>query len=375
MNTIGADGAVVCATMTASATTFANYFIDGQDQLALITFHTWANVDFPITPFFASSTPNLTSVLSDLVCGANTSSAMALNLAYTQIKNLGSAAYAANGALNVIVFFTDGNPNGVTAVFPPKTASDNRYYANPEYPPNRTDLTGTMDYGMPPTTSQCQSNLPNATPGAVIQGSGGAQTGLTQGVYSVASPAPTSVCASGQSRAICNTTLTVLSVPGCYFSGGSTYANMWPITGPNGVRQDAAYIPPQDYYGDTTNNRSYMTQSSDLLASPYASTGGMRIDQPKSVMDASFNAADAQALAIISDATFKPTIYTIGLGGAADVADQSIFESFLERVANDPRSSRYNASLPTGMFVYSPDDTQLAAAFHQIASQILRLSK
>jgi hypothetical protein len=300
---------------------------------------------------------------------------MALNLAYTQIKNLGSAAYASNGALNVIVFFTDGNPNGVTAVFPAKNQSDNRYYANPEYGSPRTDLTGTMDNGMPATTSQCQSNLPTATPGAVIQGSAGAQTGLTQGVYSVASPAPTSVCASGQSRAICNTTLTLLSVTGCYFSGAWTYTNMWPIGGPYAVRQDAAYIPPHDYYGNGTNNSAFMTQSSDLLTGTYASYGGMRIDQPQSVMDASFNAADAQALAIISDTTFKPTIYAIGLGGAADVADESVFETFLERVANDPRSSRYNSSLPTGLFVYSPDDTQLAAAFHQIASQILRLSK
>jgi hypothetical protein len=150
---------------------------------------------------------------------------------------------------------------------------------------------------------------------------------------------------------------------------------MWPITGPYAVRQDAAYIPPLDYYGNTTNNSSFMTQSSDLLTGTYAASGGMRLDQPQSVMDASFNAADAQALAIISDTTYKPVIYTLGLGGATDVADETVFQTFLERVANDPRSTRYNTSLPTGLFVYSPDDTQLAAAFHQIASQILRLSK
>jgi hypothetical protein len=119
-----------------------------------------------------------------------------------------------------------------------------------------------------------------------------------------------------------------------------------------------------------------MTQSGDLVpGTPYASTGAMRIDTPQSVMDASFNAADAQALAIISDTTYKPTIYTIGLGGAADVSDVTVFQTFLKRVANDPGSSRYNSSLPTGLFVYSPDDTQLATAFHQIAAQILRLSK
>jgi hypothetical protein len=93
------------------------------------------------------------------------------------------------------------------------------------------------------------------------------------------------------------------------------------------------------------------------------------------VTDASFNAADAQALAIISDPNFKPTIYAIGLGGATDVANEAVFQAFLQRVANDPASSRFNASLPVGSFVYSPDDTQLQSAFHQIASKILRLSK
>ena len=376
MNATGPDGAVICNTMIASAETFVSYFADGQDRLGLITFQTWANVDFAFNTSFQSSSPNLDSYLSDLVCGANTSSAMALNLAYTQIKSLGSAAYASNGALNVIVFFTDGNPNGVTAVFPAKNQSDDRYYGNPEYGSPRTNLTGTMYNGMPATTSQCQSSLPNAAPGVLVQGSAGAATGLTHGIYQIPSPAPTSVCASGQSRAICNTTITLEAVSGCYFASNPwDYSNQWPITGRYAVRQDAAYIPGTDGFGNSTYNTAFMTQTTDMLSGTYAGKGGMRVDTPQSVMDASFNAADSQALAIISDTTYKPVIYTIGLGSANDVSDQSTFETFLKRVANDPSSNRYNANLPTGLFVYSPDDTQLAAAFHQVASQILRLSK
>jgi hypothetical protein len=280
------------------------------------------------------------NVLSDLACGANTSSAMALNMAYTQIKNLGSAAYASQGAYNVIVFFTDGQPNGITAAFPAKDQSDNRYYANINY-------ISQIDSPMPATTSQCQASL-SSYPGVMIQGSAGASTGLTQGVYQIPSPAPTAVCASGQSRAICNTALTVVNANGCYFNTNPAQRNNpWPITGQDGPRQDVAYLPTSDYYGNV----------------------------PSTLENVSFNAADAQALAIISDTTFKPVIYTIGLGGAADNPSLATFELFLERVANDPRSNRYNASLPSGVFVYSPNDTQLAAAFHQVASQILRLSK
>jgi Flp pilus assembly protein TadG len=367
MNIIGPDGAKVCDTMKAAATTFVNYFVEGQDQVGLVSFHTWANLDYPMSTTFQS---NMTSILSDLTCGANTSSAMALNLAYNQIKGLGSSAYANNGVLNAIVFFTDGNPNGLTAVFPPKDKSDDRYYANPGYYDN-------IDYGMPATTSQCISSLRNSStlPGVLIQGSSSASTGLTQGIYQIPAPAPTQVCASGQSRAICDTDLTILQVAGCYFTGAWNSKNSYPATGPTAPRQDIAYIPLTDWYGDSTSNTSFMTQSADLITGPYAGSGRMRIDTPQSVTDASFNAADAQALAIISDPNFKPTIYAIGLGGATDVANEAVFQAFLQRVANDPASSRFNASLPVGSFVYSPDDTQLQSAFHQIASKILRLSK
>jgi Flp pilus assembly protein TadG len=375
MNITGPDGALVCNTMIASATTFVNYFANGEDQLGLISFQTWANVDFPISANFQSSNPNLTTILSDLVCGANTSSAMALNMAYSQIKALGSAAYASNGALNIIVFFTDGNPNGVTAIFPPKAATDARYYAS-----TTGSYMSTIDPTMPATASSCISALPNASPGVITQGAAGATTGLTQGLYQIyvsPTPAPTNVCASGQSRAICDTDLTVLSVSGCHFQNSPwDHVTVYPTAGPTAPREDIAYIPLKDYYGNATVNSAYMTQSADLVpGTPYVSTGAMRIDSPQSIMDASFNAADAQALAIISDTTYKPTIYTIGLGGASDVASETVFQTFLQRVANDPSSNRYNSSLPTGLFVYSPDDSQLAAAFHQIASQILRLSK
>ena len=305
-------------------------------------------------------------------------SAQALNLAYNQLKSLGATAYASNGALNVIVFFTDGQPNGVTGYFPAKALSDNRYYANPAY--GSTDMTGTIDTGMPATTAQCQSSLASAVAGTIAQGAGGEvgafATGMTQGIFQIPTPAPTSTCASGQARAICNTSRPSIALSGCYVNGATSNSNTWPIYGSNALRQDVAYIPLVDYYGNPTSNAAYMTANSDLVTGTYAGSGRMRVDIPQSLMDAAFNAADAQALTIISDTNYKPVIYTIGLGSAGDVANEDDFQNFLKRAANDPSSSRYNSSLfPPVLFVYSPDDTQLAAAFHQVASQILRLSK
>lgn len=69
-----------------------------------------ANVDYKSTLNFDSQSPNLNDTLSLLKCGGNTGSAAALTLAHQQIKSV-----AEPGALNVIVFFTDGVPNGYSA--------------------------------------------------------------------------------------------------------------------------------------------------------------------------------------------------------------------------------------------------------------------
>lgn len=370
MNITGPDGNVVCSTMKAAAQTFVNFFTDGQDRLGLVTFHAWSNLDFPFTTNFQSSSPNLNSYLGDLTCGGNTASAEGLNLAYQQIQALGSSAYASNGALNVILFMTDGFPNGVTlgpgvspqSAYVPKNQTDNRYCVG---------TTSTMCSAMPATATACQTSLASAAAGTLVQTAGGSSgfpyTGPTNGFWQVynSSP-PTRTCASGYTRAICNTSTPVVAASSsCSFVA----------SGSSSIRKDLAYISPMDIYGNTTNNSSYMTQSGDLVPTgPYAGLG-LRVDTPQSVIDASFNAADAQALKIIQDTTYQPVIYVIGLGGAADMASESVFLRFLHRVANDPTSDRYNASLPVGMFVYSPDDTQLQSAFRQVASQILRLSK
>jgi hypothetical protein len=340
--------------MKASAQTFVNYFADGRDRLGLVTFTAAATSDFPFPPAatpvpvtdFQSRTPhNLNYYISQLVCGSNTNSAAALNMAYKEIQNLGASAKSSNGALNVIVFFTDGQPNGITAVFPPKGATDTRYGVS---------NTGTQG-SVPATTAQCQGD--NLT-GVLVQTSGGAvPTGSTNGLFQL------TIGNGGCGSTICNGNSTRISAPGCAFTANSD----------NYVRQDIAYIPTTDYYGNLTSG--YVTVNSDKVTDPaYASPGRLRVDVPAAVVHASLSSADAQAQAIIHDPLgYDPVIYVIGLGGAPDANVD--FQTFLERVANDPRSNIYDSSRPTGSFVFSPDATQLAAAFQQVASQVLRLSQ
>ena len=357
MNITGPDGAIVCDTMKASAQTFVNYFADGRDRLTLISFTSGANVDFPPSKSFQSSSPTLNSYISQLVCGSNTSSAMALDLAYTQMQTLGSAALSKNGALNVIVFFTDGQPNGITAVFPFRTSADNRY--DPNSPSTlRSPLTLGTNY------KQCAALSPIT--GVIAQWAGGAvATGYTVGLMQ------TGISNGSCGLPICNgNNGPAVSAPGCMFYSSNNLYYM---------REDFAYIPLHDAYNNSTNNPNYMTQAGDWVTTgPYASppNQGFRTDIPRALVDAAFNAADNEAQKIIHDPLgYNPVIYTLGLGGASDAPTESVFQRFLRRVANDPASDIYDASRPTGMFVYSPDDTQLAGAFQQIASQILRLSK
>jgi Flp pilus assembly protein TadG len=100
----------VCEVMKADVENFVDRFVDGRDRVGLVTFMGSANTDYPATKQFKSQNPNLNSTVAQLKCGNNTGSAAALSLAHQQIT-----AGAEPGALNIVVFFTDGVPNGFTA--------------------------------------------------------------------------------------------------------------------------------------------------------------------------------------------------------------------------------------------------------------------
>ena len=63
------------------------------------------------------------------------------------------------------------------------------------------------------------------------------------------------------------------------------------------------------------------------------------------------------------------TIYSIGLGNA--ITGQSVAQSFLYQVANDPNSPTFNLNLPQGQALFAPTSAQLDQVFQTIASKIL----
>ena len=100
----------VCTVMKNDAINFVSRFVNGRDTVGLVTFMGNAKTDYNSTKNFMSQKPSIVDTLNQLKCGGNTGSAAALSLAQQQI-----ASVSEPGALNVIVFFTDGVPNGYLA--------------------------------------------------------------------------------------------------------------------------------------------------------------------------------------------------------------------------------------------------------------------
>ena len=114
------QAAGACDDLEAAATAFTGLFANQRDRMGMITFGGAYRLDYAPTKNFKQS-PKLTDEIGKLYpggCSGWTGSAQALWQGYTQLVNINEP-----GAFNVIVFFTDGQPNTVTAEFSVKTQS------------------------------------------------------------------------------------------------------------------------------------------------------------------------------------------------------------------------------------------------------------
>lgn len=108
----------VCKLLISNAQNFINGFTDGRDELGLITFMGNPSLDYAPTVHFKTQNPTMSEKVNNLVCSNSTGSAAALELAQAQFS-----AITRPGALNIIVFFTDGAPNGFNGNFLVKSGS------------------------------------------------------------------------------------------------------------------------------------------------------------------------------------------------------------------------------------------------------------
>ncbi len=382
-SSMGSGAGSPCEAMKTAAENFIT-LLSPYDQVGLITFDYTAH----LKDAYNAARSSVNSDIVAIGCTNNTNTISALELAYQQIQAAGLPL-----ALNTIVLFTDGSPNGVSANFPARTSADSRWgpaLSSPAPPAqsgstyghtNNCSDTGPTDPNIALTSASASVNeeaicvnMPvvsgctGTLHGTLVQwGDQSSWGGTTEGLFD-----PTDSDSASYSG--CN-------------PGGST----------GNIRQYIAYIPQYDIYGndlwnacgsstscpaatgssaygtivggyDTRRNWLFQmnwTGSSSFTFSPqYRNEGGtwvgnggtggvgsgsnfftsgaysgqLRPDQPNTVVAASMNGAMSEAYRIRSDAEttatnvkYRTVINTIYLvGNATDAVDRE----FLAIVAN-----------------------------------------
>lgn len=397
----------------AGATYFVNQFSAGRDKLGLVLMSGSSYVAYPPADFAtnpptgatgpdsnfkgSTSTPNMLTTISNIVSHSNTGTAEALMLAYKELQ-----AVNETGALNIIVLWTDGDPNGISADFN------------------------------------------NSSTGSLISGNGCAQTNDgTTGQYPTFNSkslvgwfaqwggyAYNTLNSNGIRMRIQNSSVSGMSItnwaklvtPGTDSGGNevllSSSAASGCAWGTGGASVSSVInIPSVDYYGNSTQGSNvspytysdykqsliWNTTSSNCQKGSGSSVGGVPLTlsgtvahttsgaaipasgNPCQVGLASWNAADMAAKQIHADTTLTPIIYTMGFAGSVS-GNGGVDVALLERMANcnpgkpcspggaNATNTVYNSSIPSGMYIQVQTVDDVTPAFQTLLSEILRLS-
>lgn len=298
-----------CSPLKSAAVNFVDQFAETRDNVGLITFATSSNIDYAPSTSFKTT---VESYINKINCTGATSSAQALWQAYDQLVKLNQA-----GALNAILFFTDGRPTAVTEDFPLKGNC-----ATKGTIPRRGVLT--LGY---------TNNVPSSP----------------MGLYNWAAPGPPPLASD----------LTVISDhTSCYFASNQGQ-----------VGSDVSYAPVTDIWGNSLTQTGYRSVTT--------SGSGLNVTSAQNIENFSTNAADHAALRIRrgdpdsaqgNKSLSGVVIYTIGFG--------DVDSTLLQRIANDPSlSPNPVAAGNNGRYYNAPTTSDLNFAFMQVASQMLRIAQ
>jgi Flp pilus assembly protein TadG len=409
-------GLTACQAMVAAAGNFVNLF-SPYDRIGLVKFDITATLlDSPTT-----SRGKIATDIAGLTCGSNTNTISGLELAYQQITNTGLPL-----ALNTILLFTDGSPNGVSAVFPARAALDSRW--------GGTNVVGSIPaqsgstFGHANACDNTQSiciNMPvvctdpNATmTGTMSQTSGqdswgGNTYGLAKPMATDPTPTYPASCSPTGSLPGVDIRQFIAYIPdtdiygnnlhgvtatglGPTVVGGKVTRDGWLYQTTNLCSPDPTVSPSCKNVGDFWSNHTTIGSASNFFPTTNtytnASTYGtpathFRPDQPNAVVAASMNGTMAEANKIRSDTTYHPVIHTIYLTGNGT---DSVDREFLPIVANaaqivalpyDPVgftpyvNPAYVTNQETGRYLVTADRGKLTSLFAQLASEVLRLSQ
>lgn len=313
-----------CQPLKNAALGFIDKFSEGRDNVGLVTFATSSIVARAPSQTFKSA---MTSTINSMACAGYTNSASGIWMGYQQLATLDQPA-----ALNVILFFTDGEPTATTTTVQIKSSSTCT---------DKNAKTGAIAFS-PPTTSSPTGFIGILRHDAIAS-------------------------SSDQTLISTTTAFPHNNSSNCYFAGSSTG---------RAVGNDITGIPTTDYFGNDLQF-SYLTPvnaPSSLLAATDSSTnaGNYRRATYNAAVSAAVRARSGSAspgngYSALSDVV----IFSIGLGGSGAASDD-----FMEYVANDPsNTNHFDNSRRPGLYVYANSASDLADAFNRIASEILRLAQ
>jgi Flp pilus assembly protein TadG len=384
--------------------------LGGRDEMGLVVFGGSAIVAYPprdIAKDYADYTqftpPNnnfklagsMPKYIADIRDGSNTGTAEALYLAYSTLRADANTNPDLATKLNVIVLFTDGLPNGITANandFRNNTSAAN----NPYYMMKLASGCADLNKGKNSNPLVSSANTNTNMIGWFAQW-GGFKASDNTGPVGLFKPmmAYADAGLSGHGN----------DIDSYMINAGDDSSAITQMTGCGAMKTAMARFPDRDLYGNATNltvgapavptgPTANLYEQGDLWKNstqcnknnydPTATSNACQIGL------ASWQAAAHQAWKIwnqmvwdkptqtnIPDpGTYKaqPIIFTIGFNhNAADPPDMTL----LKIIANDPLSPAPFTAAGTvkGMAFEAPDRSAVDAAFQQISREILRLSQ
>lgn len=355
-----------CASMITAAKTFTGQFAATRDKIGLISFasnsylHHIPSTDFQTTLGYSNSFGSANGELDTIVCNGGTGSPGAIALAYNELYKI-----AQPGALNLVVFETDGKPNevvtnqwdGTTAgILNSSNCTDVNGRKKGGSPAGFTTLASLRSWTAGHSMNTGGSGYMSNIPAGIIGGVGGYDTGTNIGI--LWNPWLAAKIGGSDPYNESATFVSSASAPGCAF--GSTHT----------ANTDLAWLPTTDVYGTSLLDNSY---NSITLS------GGKIPVSMANIRSASFNAVSNEAYNFRTNATLPVYFFTVGFSAGVD-------HVILQRVANDPAWLSDTActssgdcvnytNQPQGTYAYASSTSQLMSAFLSLSSQILRLSR
>jgi hypothetical protein len=326
-----------------AAVFFLNQFDNTTDRLAIVTYGSSAQVDLPLGTGFKTGDVGENMIMGQsMPSSAGTNAPMGLWLGLAELLEHNDP-----NALNVIAFFTDGNPTGYTARFSVwTTAGGGRPYC-----PGNANLTGALLTGG--NTEADVSNM--------------------YGIFEQYAPYPAVYAGT-------DVDYYLRHQPGNYLNRLCTNLTPWLGNEVEAMFNTASCLPATwvpDYKNPAgPSQRTYSTTTTtdgpsfsiNRCDPALFSTGSSNSTKGRHV----HRTAKTLSLNIASDARNNANalsgvvIYSIGLG--------DVDPTFLRRVSNDPASADFvSAGETEGLYVFAPTPAQLQQAFQTVANEIFRL--